>query len=291
MKHGLRVTGPVALLIALFIFHLFSLLLRHLSGHRERLRTTIGLLPSREKFEGQAINVPWTVRSGLRKAPRFWYRKTVKGGHEFILVDAEKATKRPAFDHEKLAAALNKETGEKFTATTLPFRAIRFVDDEKAIGFEYRGSAWRFDLATYELKKTGPAREFRGEPDGWQDLGGPPAQAASKESKASPDKKWEAFIRNYNVWIRSVESREEFPLSWDGNEGDYYTFQSLLWSPDSKKLVASHLRPGLHRNCSMSIHRRLTSCSQNISLLVIPNQGIRSILNSRSFLALRPKSR
>jgi len=114
----------------------------------------------REKFEGQAINVPdrpvW-----IEKTPRFWYRKTVKGGHEFILVDAEKATKRPAFDHEKLAAALNKETGEKFTATTLPFRAIRFVDDEKAIGFEYRGSAWRFDLATYELKKTGPAREFK----------------------------------------------------------------------------------------------------------------------------------
>ncbi|MDD8032072.1 MAG: DPP IV N-terminal domain-containing protein [Acidobacteriota bacterium] len=198
----------------------------------------------REKFTSQAINVPERA-SWIEKTPRFWYRKTVKGGHEFILVDAEKATKQPAFDHEKLATALNKETGDKFTAITLPFRSLKFIDEEKALEFEFKDSVWRCDLTTYELKKTGPARRREG--DGWQDVGGPPAKAASKESKTSPDKKWEAFIRNYNVWIRSVESREEFPLSWDGNEGDYYTFESLLWSPDSKKLVALHLRPGLHR--------------------------------------------
>jgi dipeptidyl aminopeptidase/acylaminoacyl peptidase len=198
----------------------------------------------REKFENAVINMPdravW-----IEKTPRFWYRRTVKSGHEFVLVDAEKASRNPAFDHEKLAAALNKETGEKFTAVTLPFRSIAFVENEKFIEFEFKDSVWRCDLATYELKKTGPARpRFT---DGWQDVGGPPAQAASAESKASPDKKFEAFIRNYNVWVRSVESKEEYPLSWDGNEGNYYTFESLLWSPDSKKLVASRVRPGLHR--------------------------------------------
>lgn len=198
----------------------------------------------RERFESQAINVPdravW-----IGKTPRFWYRKTVKGGHEFILVDVEKGTKTPAFDHEKLAVALNKETGEKFTAITLPFRSINFVDDEKFLEFEFRDSLWRCDLATYGIKKVGPARSLSR--DGWQDVGGPAAQAASAESKTSPDKKWEAFIRNYNVWLRSLESKEEFPLSWDGNEGNYYTYQSIQWSPDSKKLLVIRLRPGLHR--------------------------------------------
>ncbi|MDY0231812.1 MAG: hypothetical protein RBR88_04945, partial [Candidatus Saccharicenans sp.] len=145
----------------------------------------------REKFTRQAINVPERA-SWIEKTPRFWYRKTVKGGHEFILVDAEKTTKQPAFDHEKLAAALNKETGDKFTAITLPFRSLKFIDEEKALEFEFKDSVWRCDLTTYELKKTGPARRREG--DGWQDVGGPPAKAASKESKTSPDKKWEAFI-------------------------------------------------------------------------------------------------
>ncbi|MGB9906007.1 MAG: DPP IV N-terminal domain-containing protein [Candidatus Saccharicenans sp.] len=210
-------------------------------GKLEDYERALGL---REKFESLALNVPERA-VWIEKTPRFWYRKTVKGGQEFVLVDAEKASKNPAFDHERLAAALSRETGEKFTAVTLPFRSISFVENEKFIEFEHRNSVWRFDLASYELKKTGPARQrFR---DGWQDVGGPPAQAASTESKASPDKKWEAFIRNYNVWLRAVESKEEIPLSQDGNEGNYYTYQSLLWSPDSKKLAAIRLKPGLHR--------------------------------------------
>ncbi|MBC7364831.1 MAG: DPP IV N-terminal domain-containing protein, partial [Candidatus Aminicenantes bacterium] len=198
----------------------------------------------REKFESQVLNLPdravW-----VEKTPRFWYRKAVKGGHEFILVDVEKGGKSLAFDHEKLAASLNKETGEKFTAKTLPFRSIKFVENEKFLEFEFKDAVWRVDLATYALKKVGPARSRLR--DGWQDVGGPAAQAASAESKASPDKKWEAFIRNYNVWLCSLESKEEFPLSWDGNEGNYYTFQSIEWAPDSKKLLAVRLRPGLHR--------------------------------------------
>ena len=39
--------------------------------------------------------------------PRLWYRKSVKGGNEFVLVDATARTKGPAFDHAKLAASLS----------------------------------------------------------------------------------------------------------------------------------------------------------------------------------------
>jgi len=198
----------------------------------------------REKFQGLAINVAERA-NWIDKTPRFWYRKTVKGGHEFVVVDAEKLTKAAAFDHGKLAEALSKETGRKFTASTLPFMTFNFVDNEKAIEFEYADSRWRCDLSTYALKKIGPARPPRG--DGWQDVGGPPPQAASTEVKTSPDGRWEAFIRNYNIWLRSKEKKEEFPLSWDGNEGNYYTFQSITWSPDSSKIAAYRLRPGLHR--------------------------------------------
>ena len=42
---------------------------------------------------------------------RFWYRVSMGDGSEFVLVDAAKGTRAPAFDHERLAAALSSATG------------------------------------------------------------------------------------------------------------------------------------------------------------------------------------
>ena len=36
-------------------------------------------------------------------------------------------------------------------------------------------------------------------------------------------------------------------LSTDGSEGNAYTFQSIRWSPDSKKIAAFRRRPGYER--------------------------------------------
>ncbi len=224
--------------LGLFLLSSISLLAQ---GKLEEYERAANL---RKKLQGLTVNIAERA-NWIDKTPRFWYRKTVKGGHEFIVVDAEKMTKAPAFDHEKLAVALSKETDQKFTGLNLPLMTFSFVDNEKAIEFEFAGSRWHCDLSTYALKKLGPSRPPRG--DGWQDVGGPPAQAASTEVKSSPDGKWEAFISNYNVWLRSKDKKEEFALSWDGNEGNYYPFISIAWSPDSKKIAAYRLRPGLHR--------------------------------------------
>src|SRR5262249_54133218 len=72
------------------------------------------------------------------------------GAKEFILVDAEKGTRRPAFDHEKLAAALSKAAGEEFKADHLPFSDIEFVDDNKAVKFDAASKSWKCDLTSYE---------------------------------------------------------------------------------------------------------------------------------------------
>ena len=107
----------------------------------------------------------------------FWYAHAVKGGAEYMLVDADAAAKNIAFDHAKLADAVNKATGGHYTAVTLPFQpgvgqrpgALRpaaggiatvapltFVDNDKAIQFGVEGSMYRCDLNTYSCSKTGP---------------------------------------------------------------------------------------------------------------------------------------
>jgi len=65
------------------------------------------------------------------------------------------------------------------------------------------------------------------------------------------DGKTEAFIQNFNIYLRPTAAggrgNEGTPLSWDGSEGNYYTFNSIQWSPDSTKIAAYRRRPGYQR--------------------------------------------
>jgi len=71
---------------------------------------------------------PLVFRSGVRPTwqadDRFWYRITTAEGSEFLLVDAAKGTRAPAFDHAKLAAALSAATGTTYDAHHLPFQPM-----------------------------------------------------------------------------------------------------------------------------------------------------------------------
>src|SRR5688572_10959874 len=53
---------------------------------------------------------------------RFWYRNDLAGGaNEFILVDAVAGSRQFAFDHQRLATALNLRPDR------LPFESIEFI--------------------------------------------------------------------------------------------------------------------------------------------------------------------
>src|SRR5439155_19286978 len=65
---------------------------------------------------------------------RFWYRNDAKDDtRDFVLVDVEKGTRLPAFDHARLAEALSKAAGAKYDAKRLPFQSIQFTDDRQAV--------------------------------------------------------------------------------------------------------------------------------------------------------------
>ncbi|HLG13397.1 MAG TPA: DPP IV N-terminal domain-containing protein [Blastocatellia bacterium] len=233
----------------------------------------------RDKFQGLAINVPERA-NWIGTTSRFWYRKSVKGGNQFVLVDGATLAKQPAFDHERLSASLSTATGEKYTAVTLPFPSITFVDEDRAIEFVAAAWTWKCDLASYECKKLGAAprgpqrpggpydgleenpAEFGNDvydgvaglsPQGQQQRGGAQGRGVGQTSEqlpdraVSPDGKWEALIQNYNVFIRPKGKTDASPLSYDGSEGNYYTLASIAWSPDSKYVAAYRVRPGYRR--------------------------------------------
>ncbi|HJZ99132.1 MAG TPA: DPP IV N-terminal domain-containing protein, partial [Candidatus Solibacter sp.] len=97
----------------------------------------------------------------------------------------------------------------------------------------------------------GQARGGRGQAGGGGRGGRGAATAGAAEEQqvcASFDGKWEALIENYNVFLRPAGTTgPATPLSFDGSEGNKYTIGTVAWSPDSKKLVAYHTRPGYDR--------------------------------------------
>jgi dipeptidyl aminopeptidase/acylaminoacyl peptidase len=229
----------------------------------------------REKFQNLALDVPGRV-TWIGSTHKFWYRKSVPGGNAFMLVDADTQAKARAFDHEKLAGSLSAQTEKKYTAVTLPFPDFEFVDNQRAVKFSAEGHDWRCDLSGYICKKgeatrppgfgrggPGPDADFDESPnefdndveDGMagvspqqgQGRGAAQSQGPAPEVKISPDEKWEALIQNYNVFLRPKGKTDTSPLSWDGSEGNHYTFASIEWSPDSKHLVAYRVRPGYKR--------------------------------------------
>jgi dipeptidyl aminopeptidase/acylaminoacyl peptidase len=228
-----------------------------------------------EKLRNLTVGVPGPPR-WIGDSQRFWYRRTVKGGAEFVIVNAETREKQPAFDHARVAAAL----GEKYTPITLPFLEFSFADNESAITFAADGSTWRCALADYKCAKTGsapasatggrrpepeplepPSEPFNNVEDGLaleypqQAQGGPAtgqnfaafAAPGVPDTRASSDGQWEAYLNNYNVMLRKKGERKGEPLTFDGSEGNYYTLPSISWSPDSKRLVAYRVRPGYRR--------------------------------------------
>jgi dipeptidyl-peptidase 4 len=171
----------------------------------------------------------------IHKANRFWYHKISSKGSEFILVDAEHNTVAPAFDHEKLAAALARVTRRDFSSTDLPFDTIEFSDEQRSISFELDGKSWTCTVTDYVCE---------------------PGSEDDSAEGLSPNKKWKALVKDHNLFVKNTSTGAITQLTHDGISGwDYATPLPALgmlveqgteevtqpaatfWAPDSTKLI------------------------------------------------------
>ena len=221
----------------------------------------------REKYTGLALNVAEAPR-WIEQTSRFYYRKTVKGGHEWVLVDGATQAKTPAFDHEKLAAAIASATGRKATALELPFTTFTFVDNARSIEFALgagpgagargAGAGWRRPMCRPGAARSTPIPAGSSRPEmvgaadavvaaDWRARCIRPSTSTESSRSKSPDGKLEALVNNYNVAIRETGKREVTLLSTDGSEGGYFDPESIVWSPDSKTVAIYKVKPGFRR--------------------------------------------
>ncbi|MEE8451138.1 MAG: DPP IV N-terminal domain-containing protein, partial [Thermoguttaceae bacterium] len=159
---------------------------------------------------------------------RFWYRNDRPGGtREFILVETETKTRRPAFDHARLAESLAKASGKSCEATHLPIDAIEWDVAENAIRFGAHGKRWKCGLDDYAIAEDTAEEVAAKEPDD------KPAQSEDRRdshrrsrpsdtSEKSPDGKWVAFTKDHNLYLRKEDGGKEFQLTTDATEEDGY---------------------------------------------------------------------
>jgi len=163
---------------------------------------------------------------------KFWYRvATGADRHEFVLVDAEQGTRRPAFDHEKLAAALAKAGVKDARAERLPIEQLEFRPADHCVDFRSAGKSWRCNLQSYEISQP-PAS---GKPD--QAEGSPqlrPAEGGPKASTRTGPETTVTFVNRTQAevelfWLDAEGQRRSYGKLLAGGEREQHTFAGHVW--------------------------------------------------------------
>src|SRR5262249_44110046 len=137
-----------------------------------------------------------------------------------------------------------QETGPKEgSGTSLESRPTGVsVDDERDESQNSYETMDPTELSPEEWSEVEAPPQQKGQKKGFgQKKGGgkftPPAAAEAK----SPDGKWVAFTKAFNVWLKDAEGKET-QITKEGVEGDSFT--AVTWSGDSKTVVAYRTTPG-----------------------------------------------
>lgn len=141
------------------------------------------------------------------------------------------------FDHVRFSKSLGEMTSDTIDPKEISIQEIE-RGGKGLLTFVYKEMKYKVNLSNYQIEPIDEEKE----------------EKPNSNENPSPDGKWIAFARDYNVYIRSVDSGEEFALSNDGERGYQYanrygwydkmegedgdrpTNFFVSWSPDSRWL-------------------------------------------------------
>ena len=169
----------------------------------------------------------------------FWYVKETSAGKNIRLVSAAEGTNTSAFDQFDLASQLGKAMDVDVDPDNIPFSGLEISLDTTSmkeqsllnVNFTAFDKCWSFDV----------------------DSGGNQELTLVSESNpvnqiVSPNGQWAVFKRDFNLWLRDLNSGEEKALTNDGTSDFCYGASGsswgeemdlepqACWSPDSEHL-------------------------------------------------------
>jgi dipeptidyl aminopeptidase/acylaminoacyl peptidase len=151
---------------------------------------------------------------------RFWYVDHDSTGDHYVLMTAPTGRTAPVFDQQKLAGALGKALGKPVAASKLSIDDIRI---ERSGRYEIKRDGKRFlcDLAGagHCVDKTNLIK------------------GGKEPGIASPNGKLEAFIRDWNLWVRDLATGRETQLTFDGAKDFGYATDNAGWRQSDRPVL------------------------------------------------------
>ena len=166
----------------------------------------------------------------------FWWVHHSPGVKEYRQVNFTEARAKPLFDHAKLANGLQSKLRKSFDAKNLILSNLEWLSNER-LRFSVEGKRYEVNLSSYRVTEDTEAEKL-----------------GSLYESTSPDGKWVAYSKDYNLFIRSTATGAVHQLSKNGRKnyeyGSYYGWFDKMegedgdrprrfnvsWSPDSKYL-------------------------------------------------------
>ncbi len=182
---------------------------------------------SRGKVLNQDLHAHW-----LEGRPVFWYKAQLATNRTaFVRVDASKATKSPAFDHARLAAAWQGALGRPVRPDALPIDDIRYSADDRVLTFDGAGDSWTCALSSYAVARGAPQRTaaLEREPH--------PSRASSEETAVLLSNRTGREIEIW--WVDLKGKRHSYGKIGPGQERRQHTFVGHVWQatrPDGTSL-------------------------------------------------------
>lgn len=186
----------------------------------------------RDKVMYSDVNPQW-----IRGTHSFWYVRNTPKGRIYVVVDADKKARKELFNHKKLAENLTRLSGDTVKENRIVLANLTVNATQDTLRFAFRQNNWYYAVRKNVLNNEGPVPVPEKRPH-WMVVDDEKEAAPV----ASPDGKYQAYIKNDNIYVRELATGKERQLSIDGTLSNYYSAY-IRWSPDSKKVVSCKIRP------------------------------------------------
>ncbi|HET7675050.1 MAG TPA: DPP IV N-terminal domain-containing protein [Gammaproteobacteria bacterium] len=163
----------------------------------------------------------------------FWYELHSRKGDRYWVTDARTGSTTPAFDQEKLAAALGKAAGKTIKADKLDIDNFK-ITARHQFDITYKKKHYICDLRGRRGRCTPRAKTLAHKP-------------GSEPGVLAPNDRYAVFVRDWNLWLRDMRTGAETQLTKDGvkdygyatgNAGWVHNVGAIVrWSPDSTKVA------------------------------------------------------
>lgn len=157
---------------------------------------------------------------------RLVYRKSTPQGSELIIADLLSGSKTGLVDPILLANELAEFSEEEIDPSDLELSNIDLDASLEVMEFDFEDNRYRLQLGNLNLEQI---------------------DSPGDGEHLSPDGSKAAYIEEYNLWVRDLETGERTQLTFDGEEHYGYATNNagwirgdepvLKWSPDSRSIA------------------------------------------------------